>query len=520
MTDSIHEVSILRAYVVSVESPTNTNIFTHNFIETMGRTGATSNIIPENGAHVPEDKDQRLVVTPYGPGLVVRTRRTATSYSSRHGSAYSKENVVMREIELTGWSSSSMHDENPNSGSPVRPEMLYSPVDYPSVTPVVGSDVLCPFGRGRVEEVRRSDMNEDGPIQGVVVRLSSWRLARRCTVVCYLDITSVQTVRSKRVYEMSIVEKIEHAMELKQKAANKFGQRQYEAALVIYTHAVDAVKYVQHTPDSTNVIRADLLVVMITCCNNAATCCMHLNRLEDALKHSQQAVALLDALENKKGSRIQQELHRQGILDVRLFGEWKVKSLLITARVLTEKDEVNSAMETIQKARKVIAMHTSNSTPADLSQAQLYEQSVRQLNNNDKELLKLLSRCKERRKAILKKEKLRAQAMFASSPIFDRSAEPQSPDLQNENCESKEKQPETVSTQSEKNVENETLQNSALDPIAIPAISAAAAKSDVRDDDVPWYHDPLVLGGLGVVVGTVGTLLLLSQLLVLPKRQS
>jgi hypothetical protein len=268
------------------------------------------------------------------------------------------------------------------------------------------------------------------------------------------------------------------------------------------------------------VVRADLLVVMITCCNNAATCCMHLYKWEDAFKHSQQAVSLLNALENKKGSRIQQELHRQGFLAVRLFGEWKVKSLLITARVLNEKDEVELAMDTIKTAREVIATYTSNSDPVDLSQARLYQQSVKQLTNNDKELLKLLSRCKERRKVILKKEKMRAQAMFALWSIPDKSTVLQYPSSFKEKHSEEEKKHDPVSSHMEEDVANEKLvQSYALKSSAKPFINDTIAKSDESSVDIPWYNDPFVLGGLGVVLGTIGTLLLLSQL-VLPKRKS
>ena len=486
-----------------------------------GKKAASSNIIPEHGAHVPEDKDQLLIETPYGPGLVVRTRRIVSNRSSLVYGTWHRDdqNVIMREIELTGWSSSSEVEKN-EEGSAVRPTMLYSPVDFASIPPVVGSDVLCPFGRGRVVEVRQSSTTE-GPIHGVVVRLSSWRLARRCTVTCYLDVKSVHVVRSKKIYEMSVVEKIERAMELKQEAANQFGQRQYEAALSTYTRAVDAVKYVQHTPDSTNVIRADLLVVMITCCNNAATCCMKLNKWDDALKHAQQAVALLDALENKKGSLIQQELHRQGVLDVRLFGEWKVKSLLITAGAFTEKDEVESALDAIKKAREVIAIHTSGSDPTEVSQLPLYQQSINQLTSNNKELLKLSNRCKERRKIILKKEKMRAQAMFASSTTVDDVTEAQSPFSHKAKRDEEEKKQDSVSSYADKNVVNETVRNSAPNTAAaVPAGHVTGAKSDETSDGLPWYNDPFLLGGLGVVVGTLGTLLLLSQLVALPKRQS
>jgi tetratricopeptide (TPR) repeat protein len=453
----------------------------------------------------------------------------------------------MREIELTGWSNNSFssQDENDNkdstsrnNGSPVRPAMLYSPVNYPSVIPVEGSDVLCPYGRGRVIEVRRRSAdqimneNEDSAIVGVVIRLSSWRLARRCTVTCYIDIALVQTVRLKRIYEMSVVEKIEHAMELKQEAAIQFGQRKYESALNIYARAVDAVKYVQHKPDSTNIIRADLLVVMITCSNNAATCCTQLEKWDEATKHAQQAVALLDALETKKGSRIHQELYRQGNLDIRLFGEWKVKSLLILARSLTEKDEVEAAMDAIKKARDIIATYTADASPTDVSQKRLHLQSTKQLCSNDKELLKLYARCKERRKVQLRKERMRAQAMFASSTSTNNSnASSTSPPAEKATSlfpssnklvrDGEEKKSDAASSQMEMNdiVRAQFFQNSATSQ-EVKDVTDETITSSENIEDLPWHSDPYLLGGLGVVIGTIGTLLLLSQLAVLPKPRS
>jgi tetratricopeptide (TPR) repeat protein len=444
---------------------------------------ARRSVIPDYGAHVPEDKDQLLVVTPYGEGLVVRTRKNAVD-----------GRVQMREIELNGWEKAF----ESASGRPVRPTTLFSPTDFPSVTPTVGSDVLCLYGRGRVIEIRTTGAADHVV---VVVRLSSWRLAHRSLVTCYLDISAVRMVRPKQTYEMSVTEKVERAMELKAEAAGQFTKKYYGTALRTYAKAVDAVKYVQHKPDSSNAVRADLLVVMITCSNNAATCCSKLEQWEEAFKHAQQAVALLDALETKKGSKIHQELQREGHHDVRLFGEWKVKSYLIIARALAEKDEIEAAMDVTKKAREVVVTYTKSGNYVDNA---AYKQSIKQLLQNDKEFIKLYARCKERRNEIRKKEKLRAQAMFAAAvpPKEERVAE--------------EKKSEPA------NASNETAGTATANDDVVSEEKGEAPRpvpkvvdtNDGKEEevDLAWHKDPALLGGLGIILGTVGTLLLWSQL--------
>ena len=91
--------------------------------------------------------------------------------------------------------------------------------------------------------------------QVVVVRISSWRLARRSIVTCYLSQDAVEVVRPRRVFEMTVHEKIEHAQELKEQASTEFSKKQYSEALTLYAKAVDAVRYVQHTSGSTNEVR-------------------------------------------------------------------------------------------------------------------------------------------------------------------------------------------------------------------------------------------------------------------------
>lgn len=91
--------------------------------------------------------------------------------------------------------------------------------------------------------------------QIVVVRISSWRLARRAVVTCFLSIDAVCVVLPHDVHEMTVHEKIEYAQDLKTEASSKFGLSNYNEALKLYAKAVDAVRNVQHTSGSSNEMR-------------------------------------------------------------------------------------------------------------------------------------------------------------------------------------------------------------------------------------------------------------------------
>lgn len=330
--------------------------------------------------YAPEDKDKALVSTPYGKGLVLRTR---TDPETNH--------PTMREIELLDW-------PKPESNRGLkRPSMLYSSSSFPSVPPIVGSEVTTVFGRGKVTEIRHDGM--------AVVRITSWRLAGRSEVTCYLTINSIQVVKPKRLFEMSVFEKIEFAQKLKDEATAKFSAKEYSAALQLYAEAVDAVRYVQHNKDSTNELRADLLVVMITCCNNAATCCVKLNEWSRAQKFAKNALVLLEALYERKGdSKILKLLKKEGFDDAKLFGCWRVKSHLVVARGLAELHETAEAINNLKMAQDAINEYKKDGDPVS-----------RQLQSQEKEVRKLLIRCKDIKKADSKKERQRAKAMFRSS---------------------------------------------------------------------------------------------------------
>jgi hypothetical protein len=71
---------------------------------------------------------------------------------------------------------------------------------------------------------------------------------------------------------MDAHEKVELAQSQKLKATEYFSKKKdYALALNAYAGALDAVRNVQHDNSSTNEVRADLIVTMVTCSNNAAT---------------------------------------------------------------------------------------------------------------------------------------------------------------------------------------------------------------------------------------------------------
>ena len=165
-----------------------------------------------------EDQDRALVETPYGRGCVVRTRRDKDN------------NVTMREIVLQDWSS-----EPELSSGTTRPSMLYSADDFPPIKPEIGNSVVTTFGRGRIVDVRKDSMLE--------VRITSWRLAGRSTVTCYLVPSAVRIVQHRKQHEMTTYEKVDLGQELKQKASVKFAEKNYMDALLLYSKAVDAGKF-------------------------------------------------------------------------------------------------------------------------------------------------------------------------------------------------------------------------------------------------------------------------------------
>ena len=125
-------------------------------------------------------------------------------------------------------------------------------------------------------------------------------------------------------------------------------------ALSSNARAVEAVRYVHHDARSSNELRADLVEVMVTCSNNAATCCVRLRRWPEAGRHARNALVILDALYAKRGKKIHGVLTLVGASDAKLFGEWRSKSLLIAAKASTNQSDHDEALERSRAARRCV----------------------------------------------------------------------------------------------------------------------------------------------------------------------
>ena len=282
------------------------------------------------------DKDQRLVETPYGTGLVTKTRPRIDPNTP-----------PIQEIRLLEWEKAAKTSQVNSK----RATVLYSTTQYDSIPPKKGDDVITPYGRGTIIEYVTVRLLHKGKLDPVTkqpmgeqvltkfhVQINSWRLAGRSRVRCYLFSDQVKVVRKKTVMEMNTVERVDFAMKQKQGASRIFAEKRYQEALNVYAGCIDAVRYIQHDSNNDNECRADLIEVMVTCSNNAATCCIQLQHWDEAFKFAKNALILLNALYDKRGAKIHAILNKDnGHCDAKMFGEWRVKSHIIMARYVLSK---------------------------------------------------------------------------------------------------------------------------------------------------------------------------------------
>jgi hypothetical protein len=399
-------------------------------------------------------QDQKLVKTAFGRGLVVRLRPCGT------------QEVRLLEVDESTKEERVASEQFGGRDS----DIMYTSDKLDSVDPVVGDDVICSVGRGRVTKIVSVKIVKKGKENAVAgagqagadgnkdddgeqtrrpneqpkqvrellkyeVELTSWRLAGRSKVKCYMYKSALQVVRKKMLSEMNAQERVEFAQRQKISAVKVFKDKQYQHALNLYAGAVDSVRFVQHDANSSNETRARLIEVMVTCSNNAATCCAQLCRWPEAAKFAQNALILLDALIDKKGLNIHTILTSDekdggcGLCDAKLFGEWRVKSYIMIARSLAEKKDYSGAIEILRRARNIIVEYSavvdggenkgSIEPPSDVATCipdtdAATKASIARLRVQDKELRRLMTSCMEHKKAEKKKEKQRAQAMFGS----------------------------------------------------------------------------------------------------------
>ena len=191
----------------------------------------------------------------------------------------------------------------------------------------------------------------------------------------------------------------------------------HSQALITYSDAINSVRYVQHDSNSTNELRADLLEVMVTCNNNAATCCIKLKQWNEAKRFATNAMILLDALYNKRGMKIHTILNKDGITDAKLFGEWKGKSLLMIAKSWINQKDYEKAIQVLKEGKKALQPYLQKPNGNSVNKKGMpdFSSSQTALTSMDKEINKLLYISMQKRKEVSVKEKKRARAMFGGA---------------------------------------------------------------------------------------------------------
>lgn len=448
------------------------------------------------------DKDQYLIETPYGKGLITKTR---TQNDSNEPS--------IQEIRLLEWEKAAQV----SNISSHRPTILYSTTKYETVSPKLGDDVMTPYGRGtiiqevsvrllnkgKVDPVTNEPLGEKNLIK-YHIQITSWKLAGRSRVKCYLFANQVKVVRKKTLMEMNAEERVEFAMKQKKGASILFAEKKYQTALNVYAGCIEAVRYIQHDMNNDNECRADLIDVMVTCSNNAATCCIQLKQWEEAFKYAKNALILLTALFGKRGAKIYSILNKDnGHCDAKLFGEWRIKSRIIMATALFEKEGYDLALEELRLAREHIAYYvagdgTSKEGDLDYKAAKA---SVSKIRNQEREIIRLKTKITEKKKELLKIERARAQAMFRDTKEESTQT--------NGSTVTEEQSSFTESTKNVPKAKTESRQKSKETSIK-KKVSFAANLEETREiqeeeeeeEEDPWYEEhieAIIVLGLGAL---------------------
>lgn len=143
---------------------------------------------------------------------------------------------------------------------------------------------------------------------------------------------------------------------------------------------------------------------------------MKLKKWEEATRFAQNALILCDALLAKRGMRIHTILNKEGTIDAKLFGEYRVKSYLVIALSCIERDDIEGAMVVLKKAKTVAMEYIDDIKTKQQSDMSKNEAaSLKGLASQMKEVRRLITECNEKKKETKKLEKRRAQAMFSSA---------------------------------------------------------------------------------------------------------
>jgi len=349
-----------------------------------------------------------IIATPYGDGLVVPN--TGNSSTKVQLLDWNPLNQSAAAAEYGYDSVSTRYTSN---------AILYTTQPYPSISPKVKQTVITPYGIGRV--VAAANTNTKNQIE-----LTSWRLANRCSVKLYQSTTTdIKVIRPLPLQQcITPWDRIEFALIQKQHANQYYVKdRNYKSALYYYEYAIQSVRSVQHTAtqNNENECRADLVELIITCSNNAASCCIQLQQYKQCLTFATNALLILNTLFDKRGKKIHSILLRNrsldkhflcnnsNLCDEKLFGEWRIKCHLLQAHVyLNHYKDYNKALMSLKTARDLCDLYTTTPSESKCS----IESQARLMKIKKGEVTKLMKQAVALKNKTKQNEKARAQAMF------------------------------------------------------------------------------------------------------------
>jgi hypothetical protein len=202
--------------------------------------------------------------------------------------------------------------------------------------PHIGGLVLTTFGMGTVAQV----LTHNHQVQ---VILSSWKLAQESQqhVVCYLRVADITIVSQQALDDMTMTQQIAFTKLLKDLACTAQNKKQTGLALSLHQTLLRACTTLLKTCHSP--ARADILVHAIKCNNHAAACALQLELRRVAREHAKTAIAIMDALQTKKTSATSASsttsiTSTTSLGEIKLFGQFRVKSLILVARSYLDLD--------------------------------------------------------------------------------------------------------------------------------------------------------------------------------------
>ena len=140
--------------------------------------------------------------------------------------------------------------------------------------------------------------------------------------------------------------------------------------------------------------------------------CVKLTKWEEAKKFAQNSLILCDALLAKRGLKIHTILNKEGTIDAKLFGEFRVKSYLVIAMYCLQSNDYEGAIAILKKA-KAVALEYIDDLKSKQQCSAVESASLRGLLSQIKEVRRLMTECTEKKKEAKNMEKKRAQAMFS-----------------------------------------------------------------------------------------------------------